>query len=93
MKKTAEIMMLAAVMFIGTAAFAGPRGGHRHHRDGLDLAAGIVHLVMQVVNPQPQVVVAPAPVVVTPPRHHRPVPRYHRPAPRPQRPAPRHHRR
>lgn len=85
MKKTAKIMMLAAVMFIGTAAFAGPRGGHRHHRDGLDLAAGIVHLVMQVVNPQPQVVVTPPPVVVTPrpvvvtpPRHHRPAPRHHR---------------
>ena len=92
MKKTTKIMMLAAMMFIGTAAFAGPRGGH-HHRDGLDLAAGIVGLVMQVLNPQPTVVVTPPPAVI----HHRPAvvtpPRQHnRPAPKPEprhRPAPR----
>ena len=92
MKKTVKVTMLAAVMVMGCAAFAGPHGGrhHRHHRDGLDLATGIVNLVMSVVAPAP-VVVAPAPVVVTPPPvyyHRRPVvvtppPRHHyRPAPR-----------
>ena len=87
MKKTTKIMMLAAVMFVGTAAFAGPRGGH-HKRDGLDLAAGIVGLVMQVLNPQPTVVVTPPPAVI----HHRPAVIHHRQAPKPaprHRPAPR----
>ncbi|MBE6355823.1 MAG: hypothetical protein E7058_01765, partial [Lentisphaerae bacterium] len=73
MKKTAKVMMVAAAAFMGTAVFAGPH--HRHHKrnEGLALAAGIVHLVKEVVAPTPVVVtpppavVAPAPVVVTPP--------------------------
>ena len=83
MKNTAKVMTLAAVMVIGTAAFAGPRH-HHHKRDGLDLAYGIVNLVLKVVNPAPAVVQAP-PVVI-----HHPAPRpvvIHKPAPRP---APRH---
>ena len=78
MKKTAKVMMLAAVMVIGTAAFAGPRGGHRHHkRDGLEVAAGIVGLVTQVLNPQP--------VIITTPPVHRPAVIHHRqPAPKPR---------
>ena len=82
MKNTAKVMTLAAVMVIGTAAFAGPR--HHHKRDGLDLAYGIVNLVLKVVNPAPAVVQAP-PVVIHKPAP-RPAPR-HRQAP-PRRPAP-----
>ena len=110
MKKTIKVAMLAAVMVTGCALFAGPHGGHRHHhhkRDGLDLAAGIVNLVMSVAAPV-QVVAAPAPVVVAPPPVHCPRPvimtpppryhyrqnyrRHHRPVPH-YRPAPDHGRR
>ena len=63
MKTMMKTAMIAGMMFLGTAVFAGPH--HHHKRDGLDLAAGIVNLVMQVVAP-PQVVVAPAPVVTAP---------------------------
>ena len=81
MKNTTKVMMLAAVMVFGTAAFAGPR--HQPKRDGLDLAAGIVHLVCRVINPQPQVIITrPAPP---------PVKRYYRPAPPPP-PVKHHHR-
>ena len=80
MKNTTKVMMLAAVMVFGTAAFAGPR--HQPKRDGLDLAAGIVHLVCQVINPQPttQVIVTrPAPPPPPVKQHHRrPAPPRHR---------------
>ena len=69
MRNTAKVMTLAAVMVIGTAAFAGPRG-HHHHRDGLGLAFGIVNLVIRAVTPQPVVYVPaapPAPVILPPP--------------------------
>ena len=67
MKNTAKVMMVAAAMITGTAVFAGPHHGRHHHKrnDGLALAAGIVHLVKEVVAPTP-VVVAPAPAVVAP---------------------------
>ena len=84
MKNTTKVMMLAAVMVFGTAAFAGPR--HQPKRDGLDLAAGIVHLVCQVINPQPT-----TQVIVTRPAPP-PVKRYYRPAPPPP-PVKQHHRR
>ena len=73
------------IALIGTAAmlltvpetFA---GNHRHHRkadnDGLRLAAGIVHLVREVIAPTPQVV-CPAPAVIAPPHRIG----YRRPAP------------
>ena len=80
--------MLAAVMVMGSAVFARPHGGHhRHHRDGLDLATGIVNLVRSVVAPAPVVVAPPPPVyyhnrpvIVTPPPrpHHRPAPHHGR---------------
>ena len=92
MKNTVKVMTLAAVMVIGTAAFAGPRHDRPHHkRDGLDLAYGIVNLVLRTVNPAPVVYTpAPAPVVYTPapavaprpaPRRHYDPPRnnHHRP--------------
>ena len=42
-------------------------GNHSGGNDGLRLAAGIVHLVKEVLAPAPAVVAAPAPVVVAPP--------------------------
>ena len=42
-------------------------GNHCGGNDGLRLAAGIVHLVKEVLAPAPAVVAAPAPVVVAPP--------------------------
>ena len=86
MKNTVKVMTLAAVMVIGTAAFAGPRHDRPHHkRDGLDLAYGIVNLVLRTVNPAPVVYTpAPAPVVYTPAPAvvHRPAPRRHYDPPR-----------
>ena len=98
MKINVKFVLAAAIVCCGYTVMAGPH--HRHHkRDGLDLANGIVDLVMRVIAPAPVVVApAPAPVVVAPPpapvvvapppRHYRPAPppRHHRPAP------PRHHR-
>ena len=75
------------------------KGRHHDKNDGLALAAGIVHLVKEVVAPTPVVVAPPptpvvvapppAPVVVAPPAPVVVVPprRYHHPAP-----PPRHHR-
>lgn len=69
----------AALLLIAPNADAAPHRKHKHHRnEGLELAAGIVHLVKEVIAPTPvvvtppppppaPVVVAPAPVVVTPP--------------------------
>ena len=42
-------------------------GNHSGGNDGLRLAAGIVHLVKEVLAPAPAVVAAPAPIVVAPP--------------------------
>ena len=83
MKNTTKIMTVAAVMVMGTAAFAGPRNDH-HERDGLDLAYGIVKLVCGVFNPQP-VIVHPAP---PPPVVHKPAPRPAPKKPAPKKPAP-----
>ena len=87
MKKTMKVMMLAAVMFVGTAAFAGPHGEHRHHNGGVDLARGITNLVIRAVTPCRTTIavtrtVIPEPTVLPPPPHH-----HRRPAPPP------HHRR
>ena len=66
MTKNAKLMLVVTAMLIGTAVFARPPHGRGHReRDGLDLANGIVDLVMRVIAPQP-VVVAPQPVVVAP---------------------------
>ena len=85
MKKLGKIMLIATVMFAGTAVFAGPHGRH-HKRDGLDLAAGIVDLVLKVVRPEPAV------TIYQQPGYYRPAPKHHRPAPKHHRPAPKHHR-
>ena len=58
-----KTLMVAALVCVGTCAFAKP---HHHHNEGLELANGIVDLVCKVLKPAP-VVVAPAPVVVTQP--------------------------
>lgn len=96
MKKNVKVLLTVVAVCAGCMVFAGPprHGGHAHHhkRDGLDLAYGIVDLVMRVVAPQP-VVVAPAPVVVTQPP---PVvvvqqPRYYQYRQAPPPPPPRHH--
>ena len=81
MKNTTKLFTLAAVMVIGTAAFAGP--GHPHKRDGLDLAYGIVNVVTQVINPNRTMIVPPPPVRVA--GYHRPAPppvKHHKPQPR-----------
>lgn len=66
--KTLAILTSMCVL----AAFAPKAEAHDrdHHRgnDGLHLAAGIVNLVSDVLNPRPVVVVQPAPVVIAPPR-------------------------
>ena len=94
MKKTVKIMLFAAVMCLGTTAFAGPHGKPGHHRDGLDLANGIVDLVLKVIRPEPAVihhrpVILHQPAVIhhPPARHHRPAKKAVRP---PAPPKPRH---
>ena len=92
---------MATVMFAAPETMAAPHG-HKHDRgnDGLRLAAGIVHLVKEVVAPTPVViapppaVVTPRPIVVAPPpavkapaRHHRVEPKR---APQKHDRAPRH---
>ena len=69
MTKNAKLMLVVAVMLVGTAVFARPPHGRGHReRDGLDLANGIVDLVMRVIAPRPVVVAPPPqPVVVAPP--------------------------
>ena len=73
MKKNAKVLLVIVAMVLGAGLFAAPphhgrRGHGRHHdRDGLDLANGIVDLVLRVVAPRPApVVVQPAPVAVAP---------------------------
>ena len=60
---------MAAMLVAVPETMAAPHGG-KHHKgnDGLRLAAGIVHLVKEVINPAPVVIAPPRPVVVTPPR-------------------------
>lgn len=65
MKNAAKTMIVVFAMTVGCTVFAGPHHLGRHHRDGFDLAVGIVNLVTSVIAPQP-VVVAPAPVVTVP---------------------------
>lgn len=69
MMKNVKLMLIITAMLAGTVVFARPHDKHHRKRDGLDIANGIVDLVMKVIAPQPRVVVAPPPppVVVTPP--------------------------
>ena len=69
MKKNMKFMLVITAMLVGTAVFARPPHGRGHReRDGLDLANGIVDLVMRVIAPRPVVVAPPPqPVVVAPP--------------------------
>ena len=68
MMKNVKLMLIITAMLAGTVVFARPHDKHHHKRDGLDIANGIVDLVMRVIAPQPVVVVPPPPpVVVTPP--------------------------
>lgn len=81
MKKMTKVFVIAVAMFATGTVFAGPHH-HRHHRnEGLDLANGIVDLVLKVIAPTPVVVAPPPPppVVVTPP----PAPVVVAPAPAP----------
>ena len=81
---------MAAMLVAVPETMAAPHGGKPHKgNDGLRLAAGIVHLVQQAVNPAPVVLAPPRPVVVTPPRPVivKPEPKRHTP-PRQQKPAP-----
>ena len=97
--------ILAVTAFLLVVPEAAARPKHKRHKhggnDGLALAAGIIHLVKEVVAPTPvvvapppqPVVVTPPPVVVAPPPRPvvvTPPPRHpaYRPAYRPQ-PAPR----
>ena len=76
--------MIVAVMVWGTAVFAGPPRGHKHHKnDGLELANGIVDLVLKVLNPTPTV------NVIQPQQYYRPAP----PPPPPRRHKPNNHKR
>ena len=66
-KMNGKVFFAAAVLCIGTAVFAAPHHhGHHKRNEGLELANGIVDLVLKVVAPQPTVVVAPQPAVVAP---------------------------
>ena len=74
MKKFGKTTMIVAVMLLGTVVFAAPPHAHKKHKnDGLELANGIVDLVLKVLNPAPTVT-----VVQTPPpppaKHYRPAP-------------------
>lgn len=85
MKKTLKVMMIAAVMILGAAAFAGPHGRPVVKKHGHNPVAQIIHTIKKAVHGQPRY------------RRPAPPPRFRRPAPMPKphrRPAPpRHHRR
>jgi hypothetical protein len=68
-KMMIAVVGMAAMLVAVPETMAAPHGG-RHHRgnDGLRLAAGIVNLVQQVINPAPVVIAPPRPVVIAPPR-------------------------
>ena len=87
MKKVVKIMLIAVVMFMGTAAFAGPH--RKKERDGLDIANGIVNLVLKVLRPETATIQHKPVYFHKPPaRHHKPAKKvFHKPAP------PKHHRR
>ena len=91
MKKMMIAFVGMAAMLVAVPETMAAPHGDKHHKgnDGLRLAAGIVHLVKEVINPAPVVIAPPRPVVVTPPRpvivkpepkRHTP-PRQHKPAP------------
>ena len=92
-KLTVGLLGMAAMLIAVPETMAAPHGGrHERGNEGLKLAAGIVHLVKDVLAPAPQVVVPPPPPqVIVPPRpaviHHKPKPhtppRKAKPAPRP----------
>ena len=89
MKKTAKVMMIAAAMILGTAAFAGP-----HHKPATVKVPKCppVKMVTPVKAPHKH----PAPHVRRPapipaPHVRRPAPIHHRPAPIPYRPAMQRH--
>ena len=63
------LMGMTAMLIVVPETMAGPpKGHHGEHNEGLALAAGIVHLVKEIITPPRPVVVAPqpAPVVVAP---------------------------
>ncbi|MDD3885647.1 MAG: hypothetical protein PHI35_02110 [Victivallaceae bacterium] len=69
MKVTWKLLAGIAVgtLVLSTPVMAGPGphgGGEHHHDSGLDLAAGIVRIVGDVLTPRRTVVVAPAPAPV-----------------------------
>lgn len=86
MKKLWIGLIAAALMLAMVPETMAGHHGHRREKgnDGLRLAAGIVHLVKEIIAPAPTVIVPQAPAIVPP----RPV-YHHRPAPPPK---PRHHR-
>ena len=60
MNRKCKVLLIAVAICAGTVTFAAPY--HRHHRnEGLELANGIVDLVLRVTNPAPVVVVPPPP--------------------------------
>ena len=67
MMKNVKLMLIITAMLAGTVVFARPHDKHHHKRDGLDIANGIVDLVMRVIAPQPVVVAPPPPPVVAVP--------------------------
>ncbi len=99
-KLTVGLLGMAAMLVVVPETMAAPHGGrHGRGNEGLRLAAGIVHLVKDVIAPRPAVIVPHRPAVIVPPRHavkyHKPKPhtppRKHKPAP--PRPAKKGHRR
>ena len=78
MKKLWIGLIAAALMLAMVPETMAGHHGHRREKgnDGLRLAAGIVHLVREVIAPTPQVV-CPAPAVIAPPHRIE----YRRPAP------------
>jgi hypothetical protein len=87
MNKTWKLLLAAVAVCVGTATFAAPPRHHKHN-EGLEIANGIVDMLLKVTNP--------AYAAAQHHRHyHKPVPppppkRYRRPAPpkRVHKPAP-----
>ncbi len=61
MKKTTKVMMLAAAMFVGTAAFAGPAKGHQPPRRPVVTAPAGPHGKIHRPAPAPKCRPAPPP--------------------------------
>ena len=70
MNKKVKVMVMVAIMVVGTAAFAGHHEKRHRRNEGLELARGIVNLVTGVVRPAPVGICKPVPV----PIHRRPAP-------------------